>query len=147
MDNLSSLTIALSIVGFIALIAILVSLFYKPGKKLDVITTLQPEEDGSTPHNMNVEVTNTGKNRVKMQSPFVKFSHGTGSMIYKVNPHKIHCRFPRILNVGEKVNCTVDLTQYHESLDNSSFHPTHVKIVIKDTMGMKFDSHSIHYKR
>lgn len=146
MDNISSLTIALSILGFIALIAILVSLFYKPGKKLDVETALKPEDDGSTPHNMDVLVTNTGKKRVKMQSPFVKFTHGTGTVIYKVNPHKVHCRFPRILKVGENISCTVDLSTYHESLEQSSFHPTHVKIVIKDTMGMKFGSHSIHYK-
>ena len=145
MDDLSSVTIVLSIVGFIAIITVLVIILYKPPKKLDVESKFASKENSEKPHLVDVNIKNTGKKRLKMNSPYVKFINGPSVQIYQINPQKIHCRFPRIIKVGEEISCTVDLTEYHKSLEKDSFHPTHFKIVIKDTVGMNFSSHSLDY--
>ncbi|MCF8378383.1 MAG: hypothetical protein K9H49_02330 [Bacteroidales bacterium] len=145
MDDLSSVTIVLSIVGFIALVTILVLILYKPAKNLEVVSKFTAESEKDNRHQVFITVKNTGKKRLKMYAPYLKFSNGPHAQIYQVNPHKVHCRFPRIIKIGEEVSCNIDLTDYHHSLEKDNFHPSHFKVIIKDTVGMSFSSHSLDY--
>ncbi len=146
MGDITSFQLVMIIVGFIALVTILILIFYKPPKNLKVKCEFIPDSLKSGGHKLKLDVQNTGKARVKMMAPFVRFIHGPTSQIYQLHSAKVHCKFPRIVKVGESVTCEFDLDDFREKLTRNDFHPTHVKIEIKDTVGMKFSSGSIDYK-
>ncbi len=142
MDFSNGIFIAIGIAGMVLLVALLVTLFYKPKKKLRVDAKFNP----GNMHMVEVHIVNVGKRRVKTVAPYVKFSHGQKSRKYQVNPHKINCKFPRVLKVGEEVNCEIDLTHFHSELEKKSMNSTHVKIIIENMVGMKYNSHTLDYK-
>ena len=145
MDFNSSFVIVGSIVVFIILVTVLVILFYKPGKKLEVYCEYKSQQWDSQEF-VKINVKNTGKKQVKMMSPFVDFYNLQSSQIYQIDPKKVHCKFPRLLQPGDEVSCEVEIGHYRESLKKSEFHPHKVKIFVKDTVGLKFNSNSMPYK-
>jgi len=147
MDNLSSFTIALSLIGFVLLVVALVMLFYKPPKKLKVVCKFKDDSNKNLKSAVEIDVENIGKKRMKMLAPYVKFSHATHSKLFQLKPEKASCRFPRIIKIGDKLNCEVDLSQYESSLESISFNPTHVKIFLEDTAGLRFYSQSLEFDK
>ncbi|MCB0821329.1 MAG: hypothetical protein KDC09_01435 [Bacteroidales bacterium] len=144
MDTFSSTQIIIGIGLFILLIVVLVSLLYKPGKKLEI--NCEHKELTDLKQNIiSVHVKNTGKKRIKIVAPFVSFYSLTGSEIFQVDPKKVHCKFPRILKVGDEVNCEIEIGHYGETLKSKNFHPSNVKIFVKDTVGMKFNSNPFEF--
>jgi len=146
MQDVTSFQIVLVILGFIALVTILVLIFYKPAKNMSVHCEFIPDTQKTEGHKLKLNIDNIGKSKVKMMAPFVRFIHGPTSQIYQLSSEKVHCKFPRIVKIGETVSCEFDLDDFRDKLLKHDFHPTHVKIEIKDTVGMKFSSHSIDYK-
>ncbi|MCB0804521.1 MAG: hypothetical protein KDC05_01910 [Bacteroidales bacterium] len=146
MENITSFQLVLIIIGFIALVTVLVVIFYKPAKELQVHCEFTPNQQKPDGHRLQLSVENTGKAKLKMMAPFIRFIHGPSSQIYQLKPEQAHCAFPKLLKVGDVVSCDFDLDDFRDKLKKNGFHPTHVKIEIKDTVGMKFSSHSIDYK-
>lgn len=146
MDNISGYTLVLIIVGVILITATLVAVFYKPGKKIIVSCNFKNNADGKPPTIIEVNIENTGKKQLKMMAPFVDFTTLQHSMIFQIKSEMAHCNFPHLLRVGEKLSCEVDLTHYHNSLQESDFHPSHIKVFVKDTVGMQFNSNHLDYK-
>ena len=147
MDNLSSVTIALSLVGFIFLVVALVMLFYKPPKKLKVVCKFKDYSNKNIKSVVEIDVENIGKKRMKILAPYIKFSHTTHSKLFQLKSEKAICRFPRIIKIGDKLNCEVDLSQYASSLESISFKPTHVKIFLEDTAGLRFYSQNMEFDK
>ena len=146
MEDITSFQLVLIILGFIALVTILILIFYKPPKNLKVLCEFIARHENPDSHLLKVTVENVGKKKLKMLSPFVRFIHGPTSQIYQLKPEEVHCKFPRVVKVGESLSCEFDLDDFRDKLKKNSFHPSHVKIEIKDTVGMKFSSGSINYK-
>lgn len=146
MDNVSSLFIVIVIVSGIGLITLLVTLFYKPGKELKVDASYinDPEEKEKTC--VEFHIVNIGRKRVKMATPFVRFYNGKHSMLFEIKKSYTSCKFPKIIPVGEEMRCRFDIDHFKEVLQHKSFHPQHVKIVIRDTVGMKFKSNSLDFE-
>jgi hypothetical protein len=134
------------LIGLVLLVVILIAIFYKPPKRLKVKCDFKAEDKTDKHSVINVSVENIGKRQVKMVSPYVRFSHTSHSKLFQMKPKNVECRFPRIINVGEKLSCEVDLHEYKDSLDEHDFHPTHMKVIIKDTVGLNFDSHTLAFK-
>ncbi len=146
MEITSAFFIVGSAVVLIILVTVLVAILYKPGKKLAVNCEYekQPSEEGKK--FLDIHVKNTGKKQVKMMAPFVSFYNLQSSQIFQLDPKKVHCKFPRLLKVGEEVACKVEIGHYKETLQKREFHPHKVKIYVKDTVGMKFNSNSLDYR-
>ena len=145
MDDISGVTIALSLVGFVLLVVALVALLYKPPKKLKVVCKFKDDSIKNLKSIVEIDVENIGKKRMKMLAPYVKFSHATHSKLFQVKPEMVNTRFPRIIKIGDKLNCEVDLSQYTSSLESISFNPTHVKIFLEDTAGLRFYSQNLEF--
>ncbi len=145
MDFNSSLVIVLTIVGAIALVTLLVTLFYKPGKQLKVDASFFSRNNEDPPASLEFHIVNVGRKRVKMATPFVMFYTMQHSVLYEIKNNHTSCRFPKILEVGDEMRCTFDLAHFHDVLEKTSFNPHHVRIVIRDTIGMRFKSNALDY--
>lgn len=145
MNNISGIAIGLSLVGLVLLVVVLIALFYKPGKRLKVIADYKPNYDGKDSV-IKVKVKNIGKKHLKLTAPYVKFSHNTHTKLYQIKSKKSQCKFPRVMKVGDEIGCEVDLLEYKEKLVDNEWHPVHVKILVKDTMGLEFGSKDLDYK-
>jgi hypothetical protein len=143
MDAFSGVTLGLSLVGLVLLVVLLIAIFYKPPKRLKVNCQFKEDNSKAKDSVVTVSVENIGKRQVKMVSPYVRFSHSTQSKLFQMKADKVQCAFPRIIDVGEKMSCEVDLSQYKESLDQHDFHPTQMKVIIKDTVGLNFNSSAL----
>lgn len=142
MDFQNGIFIAIAIICIVLLVAFLVSVFYKPKKRLQVQADFKADNE----HIVEVHVLNIGKRRVKMVAPYVKFSHGRKSRKYQIDPRWIKCKFPRVLNLGEEFTCEIDLEHFHSILEKKSMNSPHVKIIIENMVGMKYISHTLDYK-
>ena len=145
MDFDSSLVIVLFIVGTIAVVTTLVAVFYKPGKRLRV-DAKYIASDSADPHaSLEFHIVNIGSKRVKMAIPFVMFYSTQHSILYEIKQNYTSCRFPKIIEVGNEMRCKFDLAHFHEVLENQHFKANHVRIVIRDTIGMRFKSNPLDY--
>lgn len=145
MDFNSSLGIVLGIVGVIALVTTLVALLYKPPKRLKVSANYTVVSTGEQPKSLEFHIVNIGRKRVKMATPFVKFYSAQHSILYEVKKNYTSCRFPKILELGTEMHCQFDLEHFHDVLEKLNFKPQHVRIVIRDTVGMHFNSNPLDY--
>ena len=145
MNNISGIAIGLSLVGLVLLVVALIALFYKPGKRLKVIADYKPNYDGKDSV-LKVSVKNIGKKHLKLTAPYVKFSHHSHSKLYQIKSSKAKCKFPRLMKVGDEIGCEVELLDYKEKLNDNEWHPTHVKVLVKDTVGLEFGSKNLDYK-
>ena len=146
MDSFSGIALGLSLVGLVLLVVILIALFYKPPKRLKVDCNFKAEDQEKKDSVIKVKVENIGRRKLKLVSPYVRFSHANHSKLYQMQSDKVQCSFPRIVNIGDVLECEVDLSVYKESLDVHDFHPTHMKLIMKDTAGLQFPSHTLHFK-
>ena len=146
MDNFSGLAIGLSMIGFVLLVVLLVAILYRPAKRLNVNCSFPPESEEKHYSVLLVSAENVGKRRLKLLNPYVRFSHATHTQLYKVKPETIDCTFPRAIKIGEKLTCEIDLAHFKTQLEKHAFHPTHVKVIISDTAGLDFESHSLIFK-
>ncbi|MCB2219340.1 MAG: hypothetical protein KQI35_03020 [Bacteroidetes bacterium] len=146
MEVTSAFFIVGSAVVLILLITVLLAILYKPGKKLAVHCDYKPHNTPGDQKYLEIHVKNTGKKQVKMMAPFISFYNIQSSQIFQLDPKKVHCKFPRILKVGDEVSCEAEIGHYKETLEKREFHPHKVKIYVKDTMGMKFNSNSLDYR-
>ena len=144
-DFNNSLTFVILIVGAIAIVTVLVIIFYKPGKKLKVDAAYLVES-GSSDKFIEFHIVNVGKKRVKLGIPFVRFYSGRQSLLFEIKKSYTSCKFPKILEVGQEMRCKFEVAHFYEVLDNKNFHPHHVKIVIRETIGMRFRSNTLEYK-
>jgi len=142
MDFNNGTFIALGTAGIVLFVTFLVAVFYKPKKRLKVVAKFNPTNN----HLVEVHVKNVGKRRVKTVAPYVKFTHGQISRKYQVNPRKINCKFPRILNIGDEVSFQINLTNFHSVLEQKSMNTTHLKVIIENMVGMQYNSQSLNYK-
>ncbi len=145
MDNISGLVIGASLIGLVLLVVVLIAIFYKPAKRLEVTCNFKPDSD-KTDSVIKVAVKNIGKKRLKLVAPYVKFSHYTHFKLYQITSAKAHCKFPRIMKIGDEIGCEVDLTPYKDLLAKNEWHPTHVRVIVKDTVGLEFQSENLDYK-
>lgn len=141
----SSLIIVLGIVSVIALVAILVSLLYKTPKRLKVTANYNSPDNSGPPKSLEFHIVNVGRKRVKMANPFVKYYTSQHSILYEVKKEYTSCKFPKILEVGKEMHCQFDLDHFHDVLERQNFDPQHVRIVIRDTIGMHFVSNPLDY--
>jgi len=144
MNNISGFVLGLSLIGFVLLVVALIALFYKPAKKLKVNGKYRPNSFGKESV-IKVDVKNVGKKQLKLTAPYVKFTHINHSKLYQITSAKAHCKFPRIMKIGDEIGCDVDLTHYKELLEKNDWHPTHVRVIVKDTVGLEFQSKALDY--
>jgi len=142
MEITNGLYLALAIVVLVLLVALLVTVLYKPKKRLKVVASINPDNNKI----IDVEIKNVGQRNLKIAAPYLKFYHGQHSQIYQVKPEMIQCQFPRPLKVNDMFKCKIDLEHYHETLEKRSLNPGHAKVIIKNLVGMKYASHAIDYK-
>jgi len=146
MDNLSGITIALSLIGFVLLVVLLVTIFYRPAKRLQVTCNFKSDSDEKNDSVLVVNMENIGKRKLKLLAPYVRFSHTTHSKLYQVKPETINCKFPRMLKIGEKLSCELDLGHFKTILEKHAFSPTHMKLIVNDSAGLDFESQSLGFK-
>ncbi len=146
MDAFSGIALGLSLMGLVLLVVILIAIFYKPPKRLKVGCQFKADGKEDKYSIITVSVKNIGKRKLKLVAPYVRFSHTTHAKLFQMKPDKLQCRFPQIVNIGQEMSCDVDLHQYKEALENHDFHPTHIKVIMKDTAGLEFESHSLTFK-
>lgn len=146
MDNFSGITLGLTLIGFVLLVVALVAIFYKPAKRLKVECNFKSGSENTLASSLTIDLENVGKRQLKLQAPFIRFSHATHSKIYSIKPEYLHCRFPHMLKIGEKLNCELELSHFTSQLQKHEFKPTHVKIMINESAGLDFESHSLDLK-
>lgn len=146
MDNLSGITIAISLIGFVLLVVLLVTIFYRPAKRLQVTCNFKSDSDEKNDSVLVVNLENIGKRKLKILAPYVRFSHTTHSKLYQVKPETINCKFPRMLKIGEKLSCELDLGHFKTILEKHAFSPTHMKLIVNDSAGLDFESQSLGFK-
>ncbi|MBN1340319.1 MAG: hypothetical protein JXA03_13400 [Bacteroidales bacterium] len=134
------------IFGGIALVIVLavlyLSFFFKPGKQLKVVASLIHNETSDS-RNLSVEIINIGKKGLKVVYPFVKFRNGRFSKLFQVKPDRVNTSFPKIIKPGEEYDCIIEITSYIRLLNKKAFSPKTLKVIIKDTVGVKFQSEII----
>jgi hypothetical protein len=146
MDSFSGIAIGLSMIGFVLLVGLLVALFYRPAKRLQVTSSFKTGSDEKHDAMLIINIDNIGKRQLKLRAPYVRFSHATHSKLFQVKPEMISCKFPRTVKVGEKLSCELDLGHFKTLLEKHSFSPTHVKLIINDSAGLDFESPSLSFK-
>jgi len=146
MDNLSGITIALSLIGFVLLVVKLVTIFYRTAKRLQVTSNFKSDKEEKNDSVLVVNMENIGKRKLKLLAPYVRFSHTTHSKLYQVKPATINCKFPRMLKIGEKLSCELDLGHFKTILEKHAFSPTHMKLIVNDSAGLDFESQSLGFK-
>ncbi|GAB4312889.1 MAG: hypothetical protein Kow00127_03590 [Bacteroidales bacterium] len=145
MDLNSAFLIVASIVGFIILVVVLILLLYKPKKKLEVEVIMKPEIEGLNVRYITIKIKNPGKEATKIQAPYIHFYNLKSSQIFQIDPKKVHCKFPRVIKVGEEVTCDVEIGHYKPILEKREFHATKLKVSVMDMAGFEFHSHGIDY--
>lgn len=143
MDNVSGILIALSLIGLVLLVVVIIALFYKPPKNLLVKCKLSVNGDKKT---LDFEVLNDGKKRLKLQEPLVKFTHATSKKMFQVKKEYLQAKFPKVLKIGESFAGSINIDHYEEVLRKNSFEPTHVKVIFLESAGLEFQSHSIDFE-
>lgn len=141
MDIASGYLIVLSILGFILLLVIILSLFYKPARRVDVSATLSNK--GNENMSVLVKVENVGKKRVRIMPPYIKFYSGIHSQVYQVAPKVIHHDYPRLLKRTATDECEIELNTYLEKLKKADFHATKFKVLVKNSTGLEYFSLAI----
>ena len=146
MDSFSGIALGISLMGLVLLIVLLIAVFYKPPKRLKVDCKFKTDNKEDKYSIITVSVENIGKKKLKLVAPYVRFSHATHTKLYQMKPDILQCKFPQIVSLKAKMSCDVDLHQYKESLENHDFHPTHMKVIMKDTAGLEFESPTLIFK-
>jgi len=146
MDSLSGIALGLSLIGLVLLVVIIIALFYKPPKRLKVDCQFKAVGKEDKYSVVTVSVKNIGKRKLKLVAPYVRFSHTTHTKLFQMKSDKLQCKFPLVVTVGGEMSCDVDLHQYKEMLENHDFHPTHMKVIMKDTAGLEFESQTLTFK-
>ncbi|MBM3434996.1 MAG: hypothetical protein FJY07_02130 [Bacteroidetes bacterium] len=146
MNNLSGIYLGLALIGFVLLVVALVAILYRPAKRLKVECIFKEGTGNSMNSTILLTLDNVGKRNLKIMAPFIRFSHTTHSKLFTVKPELISCRFPRMLTIGEKLSCELELKHYAAQLQVHSFIPTHVKIIFNDSAGLDFESHTLDLK-
>lgn len=139
MDSLSGVTLGLSLIGLILLVGLLVAIFYKPPKKLSIISKFR-KDDNINKLFLVITVENTGKKRVRIVGPYIKFSGNSKPKLYQVNHKSSMCKFPKMIKIGDQLSCEIDISYYLDILNKKSFKPTGLKVYIEDTAGLQFHS-------
>jgi hypothetical protein len=146
MNNISGLTLGLSLIGLVLLVVFLVAIFYRPAKRLNVTCNFKSGSDEKQDAMLLVNLENVGKRKLKLQAPFIRFSHTTHSKRYQAKPETLSCNFPRSIKIGEKQSFELNLGHFKTQLEKIAFNPTHVKIIINDFAGLDFESQSLTFK-
>jgi hypothetical protein len=146
MDSQSAFLIFASLIGLVIVVVVLVAIFYKPAKKVNIqCRYLDSEADGSR-RTLQVHLKNTGKKPLKIVAPYISFSTLRTSQSFQLKPEKIKIMFPRVMSVNEELKCDAEIGHYDEFLSKSNLKPSHVRVIVKDTEGLEFYSNSVDYK-
>jgi len=146
MDNQSAFLVFASVIGLVILIIVLVAILYKPMKRAAITCNYAVTGEGENARVLQIQVKNTGKKPLKIVSPYISFSSLRTTQNFQLKPEKIKVMFPRILNVNEELKCEAEIGHYDEYLSKSATHPGQVKVIIKDTEGLEFNSNAVDYK-
>ena len=141
MDSQSGLLFVFSVAAFILLLVILLSLFYKPPRRLSVIAELSNAD--STNPSVHVKVENIGKKRVKIMPPYIKFYSGIHTQVFQINPKRAHHEFPVLMKKTQSDQCDIELGVFLEKLKSQDFHATKFKVLIKNSTGLEFFSQPV----
>ena len=142
MDSISASIIVAIVLGMIALVFILVIIFYKPPRQLKVHSDFK-SGNNSNSSILEVEIQNTGKAREKITAPYLKYSVGFHTKKFQVGKEFVNCKYPRILKPGEKMVCEIDTSYYQKLLEEDDFNPTHLNVIVDDMVGMEFKSEAL----
>ncbi|MBN3034007.1 MAG: hypothetical protein JW861_00325 [Bacteroidales bacterium] len=132
------------IIGALALMviaALIISFLFKPGRRLNVLGTLDPK--GENERKVTVTILNTGKKQIRVLRPYLRFYHSFRSRIFQVKKGSLAVHFPAIMKPGEEVNFDIELSHYISILNKRSFLPTSVRVIMKDTIGLKFQTEKL----
>jgi hypothetical protein len=146
MNNLSAFLMFAAVIGLVILIIVLVAILYKPKKKAAITCRYATVSEGENARVLQIHIKNTGKKPLKIVSPYISFSSLRTSQNFQLKPEKIRIMFPRILNVNEELNCEAEIGHYDEYLSKSAAYPGQVKVIVKDTEGLEFNSNAVDYK-
>ncbi|MCD4734947.1 MAG: hypothetical protein K8R53_02795 [Bacteroidales bacterium] len=140
MENESfRLILIFGILGLVIIASILLAIFFKPGKRLIVNSKIdQSEKDEEK--KLLVTLQNIGNKRMKIVSPFIKFKCGSKTRLFQVKPSNVTASFPKVIKPGDKCNFAIHVGSYARFLKKKSLEIKAVKIIIKDTVGIKFQS-------
>jgi len=87
-----------------------------------------------------VTVQNIGNKRIKIVSPFIKCKCGGKTKLFQVKPSNVTASFPKVIKPGDKYDFAINVANYSRFLNKRSLDIKAVKIIIKDTIGVKFQS-------
>jgi len=146
MGNISGIYLGLTLIGFVLLVVALVAIFYRPAKRLKVDCAFKDGNDNSLNSILRIDIENVGKRTMKLMPLYIRFSHTNHSKLFAVKPKLLHIRFPRMIKIGEKLTCELDLKHYDQLLKTHSLIPTHLKVIVNDSAGLDFESHSLDLK-
>lgn len=133
--------IVFGIIIFIIVMFIVLITIFKPGKSMEILASFR-EANGAENNILHISLNNDGKKKVKVVLPLIKFKSGTKAKLFQLKQTADRPRFPRIIEPGDKAEMTVNISPYLRLLRKKSFHPTSFKVIVKDTIGMKFQSDS-----
>jgi hypothetical protein len=146
MDSQSGFLIFASVIGFVILVIVLVAILYKPAKKSAIRCEYIVSNEDKNGRFIQIHVKNTGKKPLKIVSPYVVFFSLRSSQNFQLKPENIKIMFPRILNVNEELKCEAEIGHYDEFLSKTAARPSQIRVIVKDTEGLEFNSNSVDYK-
>lgn len=143
MDFQSSLVIITWIGVFIALVIILIIVFYKPARKFQVVADFQKaSQDEPGPH-ISFSVKNIGKINDQIFTAFMKCLSDSENPMFDLRDKVKKHRLPIALKIGEEVDFVVPWDILKRKLESKSINPRQFKIIIENSVGMEFVSKTI----
>ncbi|MCD4745982.1 MAG: hypothetical protein K8R58_06760 [Bacteroidales bacterium] len=129
---------------FIVILSFVIWGFFKPGKKLYINGNIKikDSEGGKVPQ-IDVIVRNTGKNKINLVTPYIKFKTKLHSKIFQINSNTNNKIFPLLLLPDKEYCFNVNLFNFKKKLGKELLNCKSVRIILKDNIGFKFQSDKI----
>jgi len=132
------------ILGFIALITILVSVLYRPAKRMAISLRIIRDK-GSYPI-LEFVLTNSGKRKLNLVYPYIKFKQGYKSASFQIQPEQFDHHFKKVMPPGVKETYRINLDKYESFVSRDFLTTGSVRIMAEDDAGMNFHSSYVNLK-
>jgi hypothetical protein len=132
------------ILGFIALITILVSVLYRPAKRMGI--TIKIIRDKDKYPIVEFVLTNSGKRKLNMVYPYIKFKRGYKSASFQIQPEQFDHHFKKVMPPGVQETYRISLDKYENFVSSDFLTAGSVRITAEDDAGMNFHSSYVNLK-
>jgi hypothetical protein len=143
MDVQSGILMVLSTLGLLVLLALLILILIKPGRRLKA--SMVYKQGDKKPDNSIIElkIDNVGKKPMSIVYLYARFYDRMTHRKVLLAAKDISCKLPYFIKKGESIRCDLDIGEYLNSLKEQSFELHSIKIAVANSLSMEYLTNSL----